>query len=119
MKMTLSPEKLFHSLSDATRLRVLALLTNEDELCVCELTHALGVSQPMISRHLASLRKAGLVSGRRAGVWIHYRLHPALPRWARAVLRETLRGNPRHRRFRSDRATLKSMSNRPKAGRCP
>lgn len=117
--MTLAPEKLFHSLSDATRLRVLALLTNDDELCVCELTHALRVSQPMISRHLASLRKAGLVSDRRVGVWIYYRLHSALPRWARAVLRETLRGNPRHRQFRSDRNALKSMPNRPKTGRCP
>lgn len=117
--MILTPEKLFHSLSDATRLRVLALLTNEGELCVCELTHALGVSQPMISRHLASLRKTGLVNDRRAGVWIYYRLHSALPRWVRAVLRETLRGNPRHRRFRSDREALRSMPNRPKTGRCP
>lgn len=117
--MSLTPEKFYRSLSDATRLRVLALLINEDELCVCELTHALGVSQPMISRHLASLRAARLVSGRRAGVWVYYRLHSSLPRWARAVLRETVRGNTRHRRFRSDRKALKSMSNRPKAGRCP
>lgn len=116
--MPLAPQTLFHALSDPTRLRVLTLLTNEKELCVCELTHALGLSQPMISRHLASLRAAALVSDRRAGVWIYYRLHAALPKWARAILRATVNGAIHSRPFQSDRKALKAMPNRPKTGRC-
>lgn len=117
--MPIAAQTLFHALSDPTRLRVLALLTKEKELCVCELTHALGLSQPMVSRHLANLRAAALVSDRRAGVWIYYRLHAALPKWARAILRETVNGNIRNRPFRSDSRALKAMPNRPKTGHCP
>jgi ArsR family transcriptional regulator len=116
--MTLAAQTLFQAMSDPTRLRILMLLTAEKELCVCELTHALGLSQPMISRHLANLREAMLVSDRRAGVWIHYRLNSELPKWAFVVLRDTHSGIARTRPFQSDRATLKSMPNRPALGRC-
>ena len=115
--MTLAPETLFHALSDPTRLRILALLTVEDELCVCELTHALGLSQPMISRHLAQLRTSELASDRRAGQWIYYRLHPKLPKWARSVLVETLAGIARGAPYRSDIKALHSMRGRP-SNRC-
>src|SRR3989304_3575780 len=79
-------ENFFPALADPTRLRCLLLLAAEGELCVCELTHALGESQPKISRHLAMLRAAGIVSDRREGLWVHYRLNPELPPWAREVL---------------------------------
>jgi ArsR family transcriptional regulator len=115
--MVLSPEILFHALSDPTRLRILALLTAEDELCVCELTHALGLSQPMISRHLAQLRTSELASDRRAGRWIYYRLHPRLPKWTRCVLVETLAGIARGEPYRSDIKALHSMRDRP-SNRC-
>jgi ArsR family transcriptional regulator len=115
--MTPAPETLFHALSDPTRLRILALLTAEDELCVCELTHALGLSQPMISRHLAQLRASELASDRRSGQWIYYRLHPKLPKWARSVLAETLAGIVRGTPYRSDIKALRSMRGRP-SNRC-
>jgi len=63
---------LFKILSDPTRLRLLNLLAG-GETCVCELTDSLGVVQPKVSRHLARLRRAGLVDTRRNGKWIHYR----------------------------------------------
>ena len=63
----------FHALSDETRLRILALL-GKNEVCVCHIHDSLGVSQPTASRHLAYLRKAGLVAARREGVWMHYRI---------------------------------------------
>jgi biotin operon repressor len=72
-------ENFFPALADPTRLRCLLLLATEGELCVCELTHALNESQPKISRHLAMLREAGIVSDRREGLWVHYRLSPDLP----------------------------------------
>jgi ArsR family transcriptional regulator, arsenate/arsenite/antimonite-responsive transcriptional repressor len=63
----------YSALSDATRLRMLALI-KDGETCVCHIHGALGVPQPTASRHLAYLRRAGLVDTRRAGVWMHYRL---------------------------------------------
>lgn len=64
---------LFRALGDETRVRLIALLAH-GELCVCHLQEALGVSQPLISRHLAILRAAGVVADRREGPWVHYRL---------------------------------------------
>ena len=64
---------LFNALADETRLRILNLL-NEGELCVCDLMRVLKEPQSKISRHLAYLRRAGLVRGRKEGLWMHYRL---------------------------------------------
>jgi ArsR family transcriptional regulator, arsenate/arsenite/antimonite-responsive transcriptional repressor len=61
------------ALADATRLRILALLAH-GEVCVCDLHESLGISQPKASRHLAHLRRVGLVRTRRTGLWVHYRV---------------------------------------------
>ena len=66
-------EDLFKALADATRLRILGLLLG-GETCVCHIHESLRISQPKASRHLAYLRRAGLVETRRDGLWIHYRL---------------------------------------------
>lgn len=66
-------ETVFKALADTTRLRILALLTT-GEVCVCNVHDTLKIAQPKASRHLAYLRKAGLVETRRDGLWIHYRL---------------------------------------------
>ena len=63
----------YAALADPTRLRILSLL-GEDEICVCHIHASLDVPQPTASRHLAYLRKSGLVEARREGVWMHYRL---------------------------------------------
>lgn len=66
---------IFQALGDETRLRILALL-RQGEVCVCHIQGGLRLPQPTVSRHLAYLRKSGLVSARREGVWMHYRLSP-------------------------------------------
>lgn len=66
-------ERLFKALADTTRLRILGLLLT-GEVCVCDIHESLKAPQPRVSRHLAYLRRAGLVSGRRQGLWVHYRL---------------------------------------------
>jgi ArsR family transcriptional regulator len=66
-------ERLFQALGDATRLRILGLLLT-GEVCVCDIHESLKIPQPKASRHLAYLRKSGLVDTRRQGLWIHYRL---------------------------------------------
>ncbi len=68
-----SRELLFKALADRTRLRVINLI-GDDEVCVCFFVEVLNTNQPKISRHLAYLRRAGLVSTRREGKWMHYRL---------------------------------------------
>src|SRR5204863_5182028 len=68
-----SLEKLFRALADSTRLRLLNLM-NGREVCVCYFVEILKTSQPKISRHLAYLRRAGIVSARRDGKWMHYRI---------------------------------------------
>ncbi len=67
--------RVYAALADPTRLRILALL-RDGEICVCHIHASLDVSQPTASRHLAYLRKVGLVDARRAGIWMHYRLTP-------------------------------------------
>lgn len=115
--MSLEPLEFFRALADETRLRCLALLVAEGELCVCELTHALDMVQPKISRHLAVLRGAHVVSDRRAGLWIYYRVHPDLPEWARRVLDAAIDGVKNRQPFASDRLALSEMPSRP-GGRC-
>jgi ArsR family transcriptional regulator len=68
--------RMFRAFSDRTRLRILHLLAG-GELCVCDLVRVLRVPQPTASRHLAYLRRAGLVLARREGLWSYYRLAPA------------------------------------------
>lgn len=71
--MSASPDTLFRAFADRTRLRILRLLT-EGELCVCDLMSVLGSPQPFVSRHLGYLRRAGLVTDRRQGLWRYYSL---------------------------------------------
>jgi ArsR family transcriptional regulator, arsenate/arsenite/antimonite-responsive transcriptional repressor len=78
-------ESVFKALADRTRLRILALLGN-NEVCVCHLHDSLSLPQPTVSRHLAYLRRTGLVSARRDGVWMHYRVSPSLAPEIRQVL---------------------------------
>lgn len=116
--MNINADILFTTLAHPLRLRALLLLNQEGELCVCELTHALGVSQPMISRHLAQMRQNGLVSDRRQGLWVYYRLHDALSAWARQVLAATAEGVAGEAPYIDDRAALDGMPNRPGSACC-
>jgi ArsR family transcriptional regulator len=70
-------EDVFKALADRTRLRILALLGN-NEVCVCHIHDSLGLPQPTVSRHLAYLRRSGLVAARRDGVWMHYQVSTSL-----------------------------------------
>ena len=83
-------ENLFLALADKTRLRLLNLM-REDEVCVCYFTEVTGESQPKISRHLAYLRNAGIVSARREGKWMNYRIEFPENSYAAELLDDTLR----------------------------
>ncbi len=74
------------ALSDETRLRILYLLYRHGELCVCDVHESMGISQSRASRHLRTLREAGLVRDQRVGLWMHYSIADDLDDGRRAVL---------------------------------
>ena len=80
-----SVDVMFRAFSDRTRLRLLYLLRS-GETCVCDLVAVLDVPQPKVSRHLAYLRRAGLVQARKDGLWMHYRLAPATTTFHKSLL---------------------------------
>jgi ArsR family transcriptional regulator len=101
-------EQLFRALADETRLRILALLAS-GEICVCDIHGALGIPQPTASRHLAYLRRSGLVATRKDGLWVHYRLAvPKDPALA-TVLRATVDALGGTTRVDVDRKRLSSL----------
>ena len=89
----LTPVSFYNCLSEDTRLKCLLLIAQLGELCVCDMIVALELSQPKVSRHLAELRKCGLLQDERRGKWVYYTLHPALPEWATKVLSLTASNN--------------------------
>lgn len=111
MTAPLDPPLLFKALADETRARATLLIAQEGELCVCELTEALGQSQPKISRHLAQLREAGVLQDQRRGQWVYYRIQPALPAWAGELLHAAALANRDW--LSADTARLRAMANRP------
>jgi len=86
---TFDKELFFRALADRTRLRLLNLI-GADELCVCFFVEILKTNQPKISRHLAYLRRAGIVGARRDGQWMHYRIVEPSDPAAAQVLKETM-----------------------------
>ncbi len=106
---------IFQSLDDETRLRILALLLEEDELCVCDLTAVLQLPQSTVSRQLSLLKNAGWLKDRREGVWIFYSIARGLApiqQFLLPVLRNFL---PASESAKSDLERLRSLS---KENRC-
>lgn len=89
----MNPLPLFKCLSDDTRLKIVLMLTQTDTLCVCDLQQTLQLSQPKVSRHLAELRKCGLLDDERRGKWVYYSLAKDLADWQAQVIRITADNN--------------------------
>lgn len=107
----MDPLLFYKNLADDTRLRSLLLILHEQELCVCELMQCLDLSQPKVSRHLAQLRKAGLLIDNRQGQWVFYQINPVLPAWALTVLTQTAQEN--HGFINPNIQKLLAMGDRP------
>jgi ArsR family transcriptional regulator len=104
--------RLFAALADRTRLRLLNLM-NGREVCVCFFVEILKQSQPKVSRHLAYLRKAGIVRARREGKWMHYRIERPTDSGADAILDATLQSFGADREMQTDRSQLDRACCRP------
>jgi len=96
---------LFAALADNTRLRLLNLMAGR-EVCVCYFVEILRQSQPKISRHLAYLRSAGIVSARREGKWMHYRICPPIDAGAASILTAVLNSLRESKQMQADLARL-------------
>ncbi len=84
----------YKSLTDDIRLKTLMLTHYHGELCVCELMEALKeASQPKVSRNLAVLKKSNIITDRKHGQWVFYRINPKLPLWAKSVIAQTTENN--------------------------
>ena len=97
--------QLFAALADPTRLRLLNLM-NGREVCVCYFVEILKQAQPKISRHLAYLRRAGIVEARREGKWMHYRIERPADARASSILDATLKSFETDRKMQTDLARL-------------
>ena len=106
-------ELLFRALADRTRLRLLNLLA-AGEVCVCFFVEVLGESQPKISRHLAYLRRAGVVAARRDGKWMHYRIAEPPDAHAARVFAEVLAWLGEEREMQKDRARMETICCAPR-----
>lgn len=102
---TFNKEAFFRALADRTRLRLLNLL-GSDEVCVCFFVEVLKTNQPKISRHLAYLRRAGIVGARRDGPWMHYRIVEPQDKDAARILKETMSWMANDREMQRDRERL-------------
>ena len=107
-------ELLFKALADRTRLRLLNLM-GADEVCVCYFVEVLGTNQPKISRHLAYLRRAGVVAARRDGKWMHYRVVAPSDAHAARVFEEVRSWISDDREMQQDRARLVRLCCAPQA----
>lgn len=107
----MNPVTFYKALADDTRLRCLLVIEQEQEACVCELTAALNLSQPKISRHLALLRDSKVIEDQRKGQWVFYRIHPDLPGWAKKVIASTLASSQEY--INDSLTNLNHMPDRP------
>jgi len=101
-------ETFFMALADKTRLRLLNLMRDE-EVCVCFFTEVLGDSQPKVSRHLAYLRNAGIVTARRDGKWMHYSISQPHENAAKRVLHQLFDWMDSKEALRQDREKYKQV----------
>jgi ArsR family transcriptional regulator len=103
---------LFAALADTTRLRLLNLMAGR-EVCVCYFVEILGQGQPKISRHLAYLRKAGIVAARREGKWMHYSICPPADADSASILATVLASLGNEKQMRTDLAKLNRACHAP------
>ena len=112
-KGTIDKELFFRALADRTRLRLLNLM-RDDEVCVCFFVEILKTNQPKISRHLAYLRRAGIVGARREGPWMHYRIAEPTDGGAARVLKNVMSWLASDQEMQRDRDRLEKVCCAPK-----
>lgn len=114
VKTAFDPELFFAALADRTRLRLLNLL-RDGEVCVCFFAGTLSTNNPKISRHLAYLKRASLVTARRDGKWMHYSINRPTNKAAAAVFDATMKMLENDDEMKRDRKLLEDFCCSPSA----
>lgn len=108
----MDPVSFYKNLAEETRLNILLLISIETQLCVCEFVHAMELSQPKISRHLAQLRKHGLLTDKKVGKWVFYSISEDIPQWQKDSIELCVVNNQQHIQPLTDK--LQEWGSRPK-----
>lgn len=108
----------FKVLADETRLRCLALIFENEEICVCEIMHALDLPQSKISRHLSIIKLNNVISQRREGQWVLYSKEPTLSEFKANIIQMTINELSKTSIFAQDKKRLSTMKNRPVLSCC-
>ena len=108
----------FKVLADETRLRCLALIFENNEICVCEIMHALDLPQSKISRHLSIIKLNNVISQRREGQWVLYSMEPTLSDFKTSIIKMTIDELSKTTVFKQDKKRLSKMPNRPALSCC-
>ena len=103
MEETLNMAK---ALADGNRMRVVAALMENDELCVCQIVEMLGLAAATVSRHMSILQNAGIVHGRKDGRWVFYKMTPGFPQSLKSWLAQSLAAS---RQIKADNRQLKKI----------
>ncbi len=104
---------IFQALAQELRLRALYLIAHEEELCVCELVHALEAEQPKISRHLTAMKNANILKAHRKAQWVYYSINQKQPEWQGKIIKATIEGAKDEPQLIEDLKRLQTMKNRP------
>jgi ArsR family transcriptional regulator, arsenate/arsenite/antimonite-responsive transcriptional repressor len=99
----------YKALSEPLRIRLICLVAEAKDICVCDLMVITGVSQSMVSRHLAYLRNSGWVEARREKLWIHYSIAPQEDRLAETILKSLQEHGPQSQQIKEDLAALAEL----------
>ena len=100
--------RIFKSVSDETRVRILLLLSEYKELCVCDLMSALDLPQSTVSRHLSYLKNSGWLEDRRGGIWMYYSLQLQLSKAHTAILATIINDCCSHKDHQTDQCRLEA-----------
>ncbi len=100
-------------LADETRLRCLAMIFEQNEICVCELIYACELPQSKISRHLSIIKLNGLINQRREGQWVLYSVNPHLSDFKKKIIHATINELKKTNPYKKDKKRLNTMPNRP------
>jgi ArsR family transcriptional regulator len=111
----IDPVRVFSTLSNQTRLRCLHLVYINDDVCVCEVVGAMGISQPAASKALGALKAIGLLNSRRDANWTYYSMSRDLPGWLESIVEATMLEVREHTPFTGDQAALKQLELRQRS----
>jgi len=116
--MNIDPDQVFPALANTTRLRCLYLVASNDDVCVCEVVEALGITQPRASKALNALKGVGLLSVHRDANWNYFSLDNAMPEWTAALIAATVNGLGSSRTHVTDQKRFKRLNLRGTGAAC-